>query len=97
MLYFFLHRYILGVNTESITVPVTKPIIQKRLRVSADPSPKGAKFVHEMCFWAGSEYASKEMPGAVEKNLFIIESKPFSAYVRCVHNFLKITSIGGFH
>lgn len=76
-----LFRYILGVNTESITIPVTKPIIQKRLRVSADPSSKGEKFVHEMCFWAGSEYASKEMPGAVEENLFIIESKPFSAYV----------------
>lgn len=76
-----LFRYILGVNTESTTIPVTKPIIQKRLKVRAEPSPKGEEWIHEMCFWAGTEYANKKLPGVVEDNLDIVESEPFSAFV----------------
>lgn len=75
-----LFGYILGVNTESTTVPVTKPIIQRRTPEKSHIGPEPL-WKHELCFWAGSEYSRKELPGVLDDKIYIVKTAPFSAFV----------------
>jgi len=75
-----LFRYILGVNTELVTIPITVPIVQKRTPEQGKPGPSQF-WKHEQCFWAGSDYSSKELPGVLDDKTYIVKTDPFSAYV----------------
>lgn len=71
-----LFRYMVGVNSEHQTIPMTKPVTDLR---TVD---KEGYTNHELCFWTGSLYATKPLPIPSDNSTYIVERESFMAFVK---------------
>ena len=71
-----LFRYIIGVNSLSAEISMTKPVSNKIHIMEKD------QHEHEMCFWLGSPWQDKELPLPIDKDVYIQKRETMEVYVR---------------
>lgn len=71
-----LFKYIVGVNKEAWEIDMTRPVTTKRTRLVLNREK------HEMCFWAGSEWANRQLPEPINDEVYIKTRDPMQVFVR---------------
>lgn len=73
-----LFRYIIGVNSESKVIPMTKPVVDHRVNLPGDRTK------HELCFWSGTKYTTTELPEPTDEEVYFV---PMQAQVVFIKRF----------
>ena len=78
MMFKRLYKYIIGVNSEAAEIDMTRPVVTKRTPLARNRERR------EMCFWTGTEWADKELPEPLKKDVYTMEMPAIEVYVRLV-------------
>ena len=71
-----LYRYIFGVNSLRLQIPMTKPVSNKITPLAND------RHDHEMCIWLGSQWEDKMPPEPLDRGLYVQTQETMIVFVR---------------